>query len=231
MNTSLVRWTKAPSTSAGKNPIVLDAMLRTRTHDTSFVLIVLRNLHSDSATTASPKIPEHMERTCSGPHVDFRAPLEQSSSEAILEIRRRSGLTWEQLSELFNVSRRSIHYWAKGRPLSSLHEKNMHHTLNAIRHLDNGNQVATRSRLLSMNYGESIFSLLANQKYEVVFRLVVGTASDIASQNRISLSSEEWSRRRPTRPELLIGALQDRPEISPNEARTVRPMRRYRSRE
>lgn len=231
MNTSIVHWTKESSTSAGRNPNVRDAMFHTRDQDTSFVLIFLLNLHSDSAMTLSHKRTEHMERTSSGPQVDFQAPYGQSSGDAVLEIRLRSGLTWEQLSELFNVSRRSIHYWANGKPLSSLHEVRVRNTLLAIRLLDNGSQRDTRNRILSMEDGESIFNLLAAQKFEDVYRLITGTVPEIASRNRISLSKDEWNRRRPIRPELLLGALQDRLEISPNQARTVRPMRRKRSKE
>ena len=231
MNKSLVRWKKDPATSTGKNSNMLDAMLRNREQGSWFEPIGLPHVLSDSVTSVNPQRTEPMERTSSGPQVDFQAPYGQSSGEAVLEIRRRSGLTWEQLSELFNVSRRSIHYWANGKPLSSQHEKNVRNTLLAIRHVDNGNQRDTRNRLLSIDDGESIFDLLANQKYEDVYRLVVGTASDIASRNRISLSKDEWNRRRPPRPELLLDALQDRPKISPDKARAVRPVRRNRSSE
>ena len=167
-----------------------------------------------------------MERNPSSPQFDFHTPGGQSLSVAILEIRLRSRLTWEQLSNLFNVSRRTIQHWANGRPLSSQNEKYVLHELKVIRHLDIGIQRDTRSRLLSMDHGESIFNLLASRKFEDVYRLVVGTASDVGSRNRISLSSDEWTRRRPPRPELLLSAQQDRPEISPNKARTIRPMRR-----
>lgn len=231
MNTSLVRPTIDPSTSTGRNTYVLYVVRPTREKNSSFVSIVLPNLHLDSATTVSPQKTERMERTSSGPEVDVAAQLGQSSGEAVLEIRRRSGLTWEQLSELFNVSRRSIHYWANGRPLSTLHEKNIRYTLNAIRRLDTGNQRDTRSRLLSIDYGESIFNLLAKQRYEEVDRLVIGTVPTTTPRKGISLSKSELIRRHPPRPELLLDALHDRPKISPKKARTVKPMRRSRSRE
>lgn len=231
MNKSLVRWTKDPATSTGKHSNVIDAVLEKREQGFWFELIGLPHVLSDSITTVSPQRTEPMEQTSSGPQVDFQALYGQSSGAAVLEIRRRSGLTWEQLSELFNVSRRSIHYWANGKPLSSQHEKNVRNTLLAIRHVDTGNQRDTRSRLLSIDDGESIFDLLANQKYKDVYRIIVGTASDIASRNRISLSKDEWNRRSPPRPEMLLDALQDRPKISPNKARAVRPKRRNRSSE
>ena len=179
----------------------------------------------------SPEITEQIEQTPSSQLIDCHSLIGQSSGEAILEIRLRSGLTWEQLSTLFNVLRRTIQHWANGGPLSSQHEKNVLNTLEVIRHLDNGIQADTRSRLLSMDDGESIFNLLAKRKYADVNRLVLGTTSDSASRNRVSLSRDEWNCRRPPRPELLLSALQDRPEISPNRARAVRPMRRSRSSE
>lgn len=225
------RWTMRPFTSAGKDPNVFLTVIPSREYSSSCVHIFLLNLHSDSATTVSPQNAERTEGTSSGPHTIPPVPIGQSSSEAIMELRRRSGLTWEQLSELFSVSPRSVHYWANGRLPTSRHESDIRNTLDAIQRLDNGIQRDTRSRLLSTDYGESIFNLLVARKYEDVLRLATETTTAVAAHDQISISKDERERRRPTRPELLLGALQDRPKISPNKARTVRPMRRNRPRE
>src|SRR4030065_864926 len=39
------------------------------------------------------------------------------TANAIAEIRRLTGLTWGQIAEIFDVSRRTIHFWASGKPL------------------------------------------------------------------------------------------------------------------
>ena len=40
----------------------------------------------------------------------------EATRKAVSELRRISGLTWEQLAWLFGVSRRSVHFWASGKP-------------------------------------------------------------------------------------------------------------------
>ena len=43
--------------------------------------------------------------------IEYEIP---DARRATSELRRISGLTWKQLGELFNVSRRNIHFWANG---------------------------------------------------------------------------------------------------------------------
>ena len=68
------------------------------------------------AVVGEPYVHES-ESTASGP--DWQVPettdeaIEDSvevSQRAISELRRISGLTWEQLGQLFEVSRRSVHF-------------------------------------------------------------------------------------------------------------------------
>ena len=62
-------------------------------------------------------IAPHVDRTTANPagSFDFLLGPAESTAEAIMEIRRRSGLTWQELGDLFDVSRRSIHHWANGK--------------------------------------------------------------------------------------------------------------------
>ena len=162
---------------------------------------------------------------------ETRYPARQSTAEAVLEIRRRSGLTWESLSDLFNVTHRTIHRWANGRAPSTRHEMDIRRTLDAVRHLDEGNQRATRDRLMTTYDGTSPFDMLADRRYAGVLQLKAGAASIVSSLHRTALSEDEWARRRPTRPDRLLDAIQDRPEIPAAEARIVRPARKNKSRE
>jgi hypothetical protein len=50
------------------------------------------------------------QQTRSGYSVELREP----APRVIAEIRHLTGLTWEQLAQVFNVSRRSVHFWASG---------------------------------------------------------------------------------------------------------------------
>ena len=50
-----------------------------------------------------------------------------SDAELVSSLRERSNLTWEQLAKLIGVSRRSVHLWAAGAPVSLVHRDTMEH--------------------------------------------------------------------------------------------------------
>ena len=142
-----------------------------------------------------------------------------TTAEAIFEIRFRSGLTWELLGDLFNVSRRSIHHWANGMIPSAQHERDIWQVLKAIRHLDEGSSSATRTRLLATNEGTSIFDLLSSRRYGEVLSQSAGAGPSVPKFNRID--SDEIEKRRPPPPVLLLGAIQERPDIPVKNVRAV----------
>ncbi len=142
-----------------------------------------------------------------------------TTAEAIFEIRFRSGLTWELLGDLFNVSRRSIHHWANGMIPSAQHERDIWQVLKAIRHLDEGSSSATRTRLLATNEGTSIFDLLSSRRYGEVLSQSAGAGPSVPKLNRIH--SDEIEKRRPPPPVLLLGAIQERPDIPVKNVRAV----------
>ena len=47
----------------------------------------------------------------------LQIPKSQSTGTSIMELRRLSGLTTDQLARIFNVDRRSLHFWASGKRL------------------------------------------------------------------------------------------------------------------
>lgn len=190
-------------------------------------IVIRLNLLTDSETAAaSPHMGKPMIGTSVGPTAKTNAPVKQSTEQALLEIRRRSGLTWELLSTLFNVSRRTIHHWANGKSPSVQHEYQIRRTRDAIRHLDEGAQRTTRDRLLVIENGLSLFELLAESRYDEVMSQVAGAGSVATIGSAVEISEEERERRRPQTPDLLLGALQDRPNIEAKPARILRPARR-----
>ena len=106
-------------------------------------------------------VAQHVERTAADPvgRCDFLLGPAESTAEAIMEIRRRSGLTWQELGELFDVSRRSIHHWANGKPVSAGNDRTIRRMLAAIRHLDWGSQRDTRALLLSVDQATGVSPL------------------------------------------------------------------------
>ena len=171
-------------------------------------------------------VAPHVERTASDPagRFDFLLGPAESTAEAIMEIRRRSGLTWQELGELFDVSRRSIHHWANGKPVSAGNDRTIRRMLAAIRYLDRGSQRDTRALLLSVDQatGVSPLDLLQAGRFDDATAPVPG---DLPPEpHRLPLSPAARDARRPPAPALILGAEQDRPDI-PARARTVQPKR------
>ncbi len=172
----------------------------------------------------SAKIALCAERTATGPIGRIGELSAESAAEAILEIRRRSGLTWEELGDLFEVSRRSVHHWANGKPMSARHDRVIRRMLSAVRHLDRGDRERNRAVLLNIDKGMGVskFDLLREGR----FAEAMGGADSVPELElqRIPLSSIARDVRQPQAPVVLLEAEQDRPEI-PAKARAVRPKR------
>ena len=184
------------------------------------------NTYTEGSMAMWTVIGPHVERTAADPtgQFDFLLGSAESTAEAILEIRRRSGLTWQELGDLFDVSRRSVHHWANGKPVSARHDQTIRRMLAAIRHLDRGSQLDTRASLLAVDQatGGSTFDLLQDGRFDEATDRVAGVC--LPESQRVSLSRVASDARRPPPPVLLLGAEQDRPDI-PAKARTVRAKR------
>ncbi len=214
------------STSTGGRRYPEGAIQRLGGGDAGFNFLGLLVVSFDPGTTASPQAIPSMDGTSSGPEARTCIPARQTTDEALLELRRRSGLTWELLSELFNVSRRSVHHWANGRAPSAQHELEIRWVLDAIRHLDEGNRHATHDRLLTATNGLSPFDLLVCRRYTDVLRLSAGAGAVEVGCHYTALSDEEWAKRRPPPPALLLDSVQDRPAAPVGKVRIAYPVGR-----
>jgi hypothetical protein len=92
------------------------------------------------------------------------------TSKAIHELRFKTGLSWDRLSRLFGDQRRSLHFWASGKPLSEKNEEKLYHLLALVRTIDRGSARANRTLLLKpIEDGDgSPFDLLLQDKFEEV---------------------------------------------------------------
>lgn len=139
-----------------------------------------------------------------------------AAGAAIGELRRLSGFTWEQLARLFNVSRRSLHFWASGKPMSPANEEHLHRLIAALRKIDRGSASANRAELLRAREDGCLpFDLLAARDYERVLSLL--GPGDARRTSPPKLSDDARASRAPRPPEELAGALQDR--IHPTSGR------------
>jgi DNA-binding transcriptional regulator YiaG len=79
-----------------------------------------------------------------------------SNFNSVSDLRSLSGLTTDQIGRLFGVSRRSVHKWISGAPMSPHNEERLS-TLLAIVSALPGNPDERRKTLLRSNSGMSIF--------------------------------------------------------------------------
>jgi transcriptional regulator with XRE-family HTH domain len=149
---------------------------------------------------------------------------EQSTSSAIMELRRLSGLTWEQLAKLFDVARRSLHFWASGKPVNAPNEERLRRVLAVVRKADRGFASKNRALLLEDHEGVVPLDLLARGEYDKFIDLV-GVGAGRRELKPPPLSPEAREARKPQPPEELIGALQDRAHVDVGSARPGRAVK------
>jgi transcriptional regulator with XRE-family HTH domain len=137
------------------------------------------------------------------------APPVRLPQQAVNELRKLSGLTWEQLACLFDVSRRSVHFWASGQPLAVAHEEKLNRILDAVQYISLGSASLNRSLLMGIgNNGKSYLELLAAGEYEEVKRLL-GAGNARAKPKLAPLALAAAAARVLANPADLVDALQD----------------------
>ena len=119
------------------------------------------------------------------------------AQDAVAELRRVSGLTWEQIAVVLGVSRRSLHFWASGKPMLPANEERLQRVLSVVRSVDRGSAAKTRRLLLSAGSGSEIaLDVLAAARYDDVIALL-GRGPGREAVKRVALGEEARARRRP----------------------------------
>ena len=186
------------------HPSGLDATFATELIATTMPGPVTANTYTQGLMAMPTTIARYSERTIVGPTGQIEHVPVESTAEAIMEIRRRSGLTWEELGDLFDVSRRSIHHWANGKPVSARHDQMIRRMLAALRRLDQGDGAGTRALLLTVDpaTGISTLELLKDGRFDEAMGRVAGERAP--EPNRVPLSRAAQDARRPQAPALLL---------------------------
>ncbi|MHB0981348.1 MAG: XRE family transcriptional regulator [Thermoleophilia bacterium] len=144
---------------------------------------------------------------------------------ALLELRRLSGLTWDQLARLFGVSRRSVHFWASGAAVSASHEEQVQRVLAVLRAVDRGSAGLNRALMLQPSLDGTLpFDELAEGRFDRALAHM-GTGAGRRSISAAALSSETQSERKPPPPDQLVDALHDRVHREVHGARAARAPR------
>lgn len=177
-----------------------------------------------SAPAAAPLTPVAVTSAADGLTAPD-TPETQGSVEKLSRLRRLSGLTWDQLARLFDVDRRSMHYWASGRAMGARHEEQLGKLLAVISWADRGSAEQNRSALLSpTTENELILTLLQTKRYEEA-RAALGRGPGRRELPPVRLSPEAEQKRRPMSPESLVDALQDAIPVEGSRPRPVRVAR------
>lgn len=187
----------------------LGAMGKLDTHSFRGLRIFIdRSSTTASRTTVFPSALVAWDTTTSGvtrPSTESR----ETTQKAVNKLRKLSGLTWEQLAKLFDVSRRSLHAWASGQQLSQANKQKLDQLLNTIQYINRGSASLNRRLLLEPGSdGRSPFDLLvAGEHKEVKQILGFGNAPDKPPLKPLSKYADRS--RMPPNPADLVDALQD----------------------
>lgn len=133
----------------------------------------------------------------------------EATRRAVSELRRISGLTWQQLGRLLGVSRRSVHYWASGEPLNAENRERLMQVLRIVRVADRGSARSTRAALLDGSKGTAPLDMLATRRFDDA-RMALGPGRPRPVPALAGLSAEAKAARRPLPPEELYEAKTDR---------------------
>lgn len=143
----------------------------------------------------------------------------EDAGQAIRELRRLSGLTWDHIAQIFDVNRRSVHFWASGKAMTQSHEEKLYKILSVIRFIDKGTASGNRSSLLKIETnGVSALDMLKNDNFNGVINTI--DVSSSPQKTPPKLSSSEFERRIiPAAPEQLLGARNEKihEEVGPKK--------------
>jgi DNA-binding transcriptional regulator YiaG len=164
------------------------------------------------------------ERTSAQPAGKLLIQIADSTSAGIMEVRRLTGFSWDQLADLFSVSRRSVHLWASGGGVSAHKEERLFKVLSALRRMSDGDAQSLRAKLLTADRsGQTTFDLLKSGEFDLLpFDLDDGQLPS----SRIALSPEQSIARRPTSVAVALD-LDEAPVTLPSmTSRIIRPLRK-----
>lgn len=95
--------------------------------------------------------------------------LKRTPAELVYELRRLSGLTWAQIAEVFEVSKRAPYHWASGETVSAENHERLGQVVAVLSFIDKGSVEENRNLLLGhARSGQTYLDLLRSSQYELV---------------------------------------------------------------
>ena len=134
---------------------------------------------------------------------------EGTAARRIGDAKRLSGLTWDELSQVMNTTRRTLHLWANGRPISSINEGRLSRVVGVLQIVSRGTGRETRQVLLTpLQDGLVPFDLLISGKFDDVAQRL-GRDRPVITRAASAQSTSGRALRRPPSPIALLDAAQD----------------------
>ena len=101
--------------------------------------------------------------------VSVETIAESTPSELIVELKRLCGLTWAQVSEVFGVKPRALHYWRAGEPVSGENHEKLGAIIAMLRFIDRGTGEENKRLLLSEAVdGKTFFELMKDGEFQTI---------------------------------------------------------------
>lgn len=127
---------------------------------------------SPSATTAGKHVADVPFYTASTPPNLYSTITDPTSHvEDLLELKSQTALTWDELAKLFGVTRRSLHNWTNGRPLTSDNEMTLARLRAFIATVRPNDPQYVRATLLAPTFsGKTVFDLLRTEQFDLAER-------------------------------------------------------------
>jgi len=159
---------------------------------------------------------------------DAGQPAAESTTHvaAIAELRRMTGLTWDQFATLFGVSRRAVHFWVSGKSMTAMNDEHLQRCLGCLRSVNRGSALANKEALFApIGAGITPFDLLVQHQYEEFVATLGQAVHGMSTSMQYTRVSSD---RLPRPPQVMANALEDtvhREAGSPRPARVVRVAR------
>lgn len=149
------------------------------------------------------------------------APAVPTIPEAVMELRRISGLTWDEMAGLFGVTRRAIHHWANGSSLKPEHLRQVHAVLVILRRVARKSAEETRANLLApLRDGRTPLQLLQSGEFDTVVALL-----GAKEQPSLSQSARGGTLADQPHATVFLSGLQDRPIKRGGSSRVAKTLR------
>jgi len=201
--------------------------LATRSRDTAALIVSGALLHmlflrGEAPTSNGFAQPVPALSTRSAPPMVIEPVVPAASTaEAVLELRRLSGLTWDELASVFAVSRRAVHHWASGNAMTADHIQHLFTALHLVRRLSRGTSAEVRARLLATSAtGQTGLDLLRDLDSE-------NSDRTLAALVLLATPTAPLHPTQSMEPSLLaaLSTLEDRPVRSIRTLRLAKPLR------